>query len=45
METWIILTAIAQAISTIIAVIAIYQTVQIHKKQMLLEQRQFLLLK
>ncbi len=43
MEIWVILTAVAQAISTFIAVVAIYQTVQLHKKQMLLEQRQFLL--
>ena len=43
METWVIVTAVAQAISTLIAAIAIYQTVQLHRKQMLLEQRQFLL--
>jgi hypothetical protein len=43
METWAIVTAVAQAISTFIAALAIYQTVQLHKKQMLLEQRQFLL--
>ena len=43
METWIIITAIAQAISTFVAALAIYQTVQLHNKQMLLEQRQFLL--
>jgi len=43
METWIIIEAIVTSISALIAAIAIYQTVRLQKKQMLLEQRQFLL--
>ncbi|MHA1279764.1 MAG: hypothetical protein ACTSQ8_21385 [Candidatus Helarchaeota archaeon] len=43
METWIII-GLATSISTLIAAIAIYQTVILQKKQILLEQRQFLLL-
>jgi hypothetical protein len=43
MDIWIIVAAISQAISALIAAIAIYQTVQLHKKQILLEQRQFLM--
>jgi hypothetical protein len=43
MEAWVIIEAIATSISALIAAIAIYQTVGLQKKQMLLEQRQFLL--
>lgn len=43
METWIIIEAIATSLSAVIAAVAIYQTVRLQKKQMLLEQRQFLL--
>ncbi len=43
METWIIIEAVATSLSALIAAIAIYQTVRLQKKQMLLEQRQFLL--
>jgi len=43
LETWIII-GLATSISTLIAAIAIYQTVILQKKQILLEQRQFLLL-
>ena len=43
MENWIVIEAIATSVSTLIAAIAIYQTVKLQKKQMLLEQRQFLL--
>lgn len=42
METWTIIEAISTSLSAIIAAIAIYQTVQLQKRQMLLEQRQFL---
>ena len=43
METWTIIEAIATSISALIAALAIYQTVRLQKRQMLLEQRQFLL--
>ena len=43
MEAWTIVEAIATSISALIAAVAIYQTVNLQKKQMLLEQRQFLL--
>jgi len=43
METWVVIEAIAASLSALIAAIAIYQTVKLQKKQMLLEQRQFLL--
>ena len=43
METWIIIEAISTSLSALIAAIAIYQTVRLHRKQMLLEQRQILL--
>jgi len=43
MENWIVIEAIATSVSALIAAIAIYQTVKLQKKQMLLEQRQFLL--
>jgi len=43
MNTWIIVEAISTSLSALIAAIAIFQTVRLQKKQMLLEQRQFLL--
>lgn len=42
-DTWIVVESIATSLSALIAAIAIYQMVKLHKKQMLLEQRQFLL--
>jgi hypothetical protein len=39
---WNILSAIAESLSALIAAIAIYQTVRLQRKQMLLEQRQLL---
>jgi hypothetical protein len=43
MDIWIIVEAISTSLSAVIAAIAIYQTVRLQRKQMLLEQRQFLL--
>jgi hypothetical protein len=43
MDSGVIISAIGQAVSAFIAAVAIYQTVRLHKKQILLEQRQLLL--
>lgn len=40
---WNIVSAIAESLGAVIAAIAIYQTVRLQRKQMLLEQRQLLL--
>lgn len=40
---WTAVSAVAESIAAIVAAIAIYQTVRLHRKQMLLEQRQLLL--
>lgn len=43
METWIIIESIATAVSAFLAVVAICQTIRLHRKQMFLERRQLLL--
>lgn len=43
MDIWQAIQAIAESLAALIAAVAIYQTVRLHRRQMLLEQRQFLL--